>query len=164
MTIEPGLRVVSICGSLRAKSYNGALLKALPALAPGSMSFVEGASIANLPHYDFDLQQLSGPAAAAVELGAAIREAEGVVIVSPEYNYSVPGVLKNAIDWLSRLPQQPFKDKPVSHPVGVGGPARRRAHAISLAPNSRVARCAGVRASRSDGRLGGDEVRRGTAC
>ena len=62
-----------------------------------------------------------------------IRDADGVLFVTPEYNWSMPGVLKNAIDWVSRMKDQPFKDKPVAIAVGEPGPARRRAHAVSLA-------------------------------
>jgi chromate reductase len=61
----------------------------------------------------------------------AIRQADGVIFCSPEYNYSLPGVLKNAIDWLSRLPDQPFKNKPVliqSASQGVFGGARMQYH------------------------------------
>ena len=62
-------------------------------------------------------------------MGEAIAKADGIIIVSPEYNYSTPGVLKNAIDWLSRLPNQPFAGKPValqSASMGVFGGARER--------------------------------------
>jgi chromate reductase len=77
------------------------------------MSFTAAPPVINLPHYDFDLQSASGPAASAMELAVAIREADAVIIASPEYNYSVPGVLKNALDWISRVPNQPLIKKPV---------------------------------------------------
>ena len=106
------LEILTLCGSIRERSYNAALIRALPALSPGGMVFVEAPLIVNIPHYDADLQQLSGPPASAAALVTAIREADGVIIVSPEYNYSVPGPLKNAIDWVSRVPKQPFAAKP----------------------------------------------------
>ena len=59
-----------------------------------------------------------------------MRAADGVLIVSAEYNWSIPGGLKNAIDWLSRYKEVSFKDKPVLHPVGGAGPAGRLAHAV----------------------------------
>jgi chromate reductase len=125
------MNILTICGSIRSGSYNAALIRALPKLAPGGMSFTAAPLIVNVPHYDADMQQASGPAAVAVELGQAIREADGVLIVSPEYNYSIPGALKNAIDWVSRLPNQPFAGKPVliqSVSAGVIGGARMQHH------------------------------------
>jgi chromate reductase, NAD(P)H dehydrogenase (quinone) len=107
------LNVVTILGSLRKGSYAGSVLRALPALAPGSMGFTPFPSIGDVPHYDFDLETSSGVPHPIALLANAMREADGVIIVSPEYNYSVPGVLKNTIDWLSRVPNQPFANKPV---------------------------------------------------
>ncbi len=125
------LRTLTICGSVRSGSYNRALLRALPGLGPGEMTFIDAPPIVNIPHYDFDLQQASGPAAAALELAEAIRKADAVVIASPEYNYSIPGVLKNALDWISRAPKQPLAGKPVliqSVSGGVLGGARMQYH------------------------------------
>jgi chromate reductase len=65
-----------------------------------------------LPFYDADIQAVGFPDS-VTGLGRAIKAADGVVIVTPEYNYSVPGGLKNAIDWVSRLPDKPFAGKPV---------------------------------------------------
>jgi chromate reductase len=126
-----GINILTLCGSIRAKSYNASLVRALPKLAPGGMFFTAAPPIANIPHYDADMQQASGPPAVAVELGHAIREADGVLIASPEYNYSIPGALKNAIDWASRLPNQPFAGKPVliqSVSTGAVGGARMQHH------------------------------------
>jgi chromate reductase len=117
-----GMNILTLCGSVRAKSYNAALIRALPKLAPGGMTFTPAPLIANIPHYDADMQQASGPPAVAAELGHAIREADGVLIASPEYNYSIPGALKNAIDWVSRLPDQPFANKPVAIQSASQGP------------------------------------------
>ena len=105
------LKVLGISGSLRRGSYNTAALKAAQALAPEDMS-VEIASIADIPFYDADVQAEGFPALVQA-LGEQVRAADAVLIASPEYNYSIPGVLKNAIDWISRLPDQPFAGKPV---------------------------------------------------
>jgi chromate reductase len=125
------LELLTLCGSVREKSYNAALVRALPALAPGGVVLIEAPLIVNIPHYDADLQQISGPPAAAAALVTAIREADAVIITSPEYNYSVPGTLKNAIDWVSRVPKQPFSAKPVliqSVSAGLLGGARMQYH------------------------------------
>lgn len=105
--------VLTICGSLRKQSYNAALVRALPALAPEGMRFTAAPSVDTMPHYNHDDQEASGFPASANAFADAIRAADGVVIVSPEYNWTIPGTLKNAIDWVSRMKDQPFKDKPV---------------------------------------------------
>jgi chromate reductase, NAD(P)H dehydrogenase (quinone) len=124
--------VLGIAGSLRRGSFNAALLRALPELAPSSMSIdTEREAIGAFPLYNADVQSEQGFPAEVETLGERIRAADGVVIVTPEYNYSVPGVLKNAIDWLSRLSDQPFKDKPValqSASPGLLGGARAQYH------------------------------------
>ncbi len=68
------------------------------------------------------MQDASGIPGAVADLAEAIRAADGVVIVSPEYNWSIPGALKNAIDWVSRIKDMPFKDKPVAIQSASGGP------------------------------------------
>lgn len=108
------LEVLAICGSLRKQSFNKALIRTLPALAPEGMRIVDAPPIATIPHYDADVQNEHGfpePVNALVE---AIRSADGVIFATPEYNFSVPGVLKNAIDWISRIPDQPLAGKPVA--------------------------------------------------
>lgn len=112
--------VLVICGSLRKGSLNRAIVNTLPALAPDGMRFTEAPSFAGLPIYDADLQADGFPPAVEA-MGEAIRAADGVIIVTPEYNYSVPGGLKNAIDWISRLPDQPFAGKPVALQSASGG-------------------------------------------
>ena len=127
----PDLEVLAICGSLRRGSYNRILMEALPGLAPAGMRIAAAPSIGEMPLYDFDRQQSEGFPASVTALGDAIRAADGVIFVTPEYNYSVPGALKNAIDWVSRLPNQPFKDKPValqSVSTGILGGARCQYH------------------------------------
>jgi chromate reductase, NAD(P)H dehydrogenase (quinone) len=116
------INVLTICGSLRKASLNRALLNALPGLAPAGMTFNEAPSYRGFPLYDADFQSSAGIPAEVAALGNAIRAADAVVIASPEYNWSIPGALKNAIDWSSRLPEQPFKEKPVLIQSVSGGP------------------------------------------
>lgn len=113
MTEKLTLDIVTLCGSARKDSYNAALLRALPNLASGAMHFEEGPSVADIPIYDGDLERTSGLPSAIVGLVTQIREADGVVIATPEHNYSIPGGLKNLLDWVSRAPNQPFAKKPV---------------------------------------------------
>lgn len=137
------MQILTICGSLRKGSFNKSIVNALPALAPASMKFVEAPSFASFPIYNADDQNSSGFSAAIKKLADAIRLADGVVIVSPEYNYSVPGGLKNALDWVSRLKEQPFVNKPVALMSASGGPmggARMQYHMrqIMVFLNARV--------------------------
>ncbi|MDR3468912.1 MAG: NAD(P)H-dependent oxidoreductase [Xanthobacteraceae bacterium] len=116
------LNVVTISGSLRKGSYNSALQRALPGLAPAGMTLTPAPAYDSFPLYNADLQAEAGFPAAVTAFADAIRAADGVIIITPEYNYSVPGALKNAIDWVSRLEHQPFKDKPVAIQSATGGP------------------------------------------
>jgi chromate reductase, NAD(P)H dehydrogenase (quinone) len=116
------LSVLMICGSLRKGSYNRALMNTLPSLAPADMKLTEAPPFRGFPLYDADMQASSGFPADVMALAAAIRAADGVIIITPEYNFSIPGGLKNAIDWVSRTPDQPFKDKPVAIQSATGGP------------------------------------------
>ena len=108
------LNVLSICGSLRKGSYNAALMRTLPSLAPDGMTIKPAPAWDRFPVYNFDDQQSGGIPAEVTAWADAIREADGIIIISPEYNWSIPGGLKNAIDWASRLDDVPFKDKPVA--------------------------------------------------
>jgi chromate reductase len=115
------LDVLVICGSLRRGSYNAALARTLPGLAPAGLSLRPAPSFANFPIYNADIQTTSGFPAEANAWADAIRGADALIIVSPEYNWSIPGGLKNAIDWVSRMKEQPFKDKPVALQSAAGG-------------------------------------------
>jgi len=108
------VNVVCICGSLRKGSYNRMVMNALPGLAPAGMTLSESPSFADFPNYNADVQEASGIPPAVQKLADAIRAADGVIFNSPEYNFSIPGGLKNAIDWLSRVQNQPFAGKPVA--------------------------------------------------
>src|ERR1043165_8497296 len=116
------LNVITIAGSLRKGSFNAALARQLPKFAPEGMSITDAPPWGEIPVYNADVQGASGFPANATAFADAIRAADGVVIVSPEYNYGVPGGLKNAVDWLSRMKDQPFKDKPVALQSVAGGP------------------------------------------
>jgi chromate reductase len=123
--------VLVICGSLRKGSYNAALARALPELAPAGMTFKDAPAYDALPMYNADVQEASGFPPAAEDLASAIRAADGVIIVSPEYNWTIPGALKNALDWVSRMKEQPFVDKPVaiqSCSIGPMGGSRMQYH------------------------------------
>jgi chromate reductase len=115
------LKVLTICGSLRKGSYNAALVRMAPKLAPAGLSFHDAPSFAEMPIYNFDEQHAGGFPPSAVAWADAIRAADGILIASPEYNWSIPGGLKNAIDWVSRMKEQPFKDKPVAVQSAAGG-------------------------------------------
>jgi chromate reductase len=125
------LNVLVICGSLRKRSYNAALARTLPELAPAGMALTDAPAYDALPMYNADIQEASGFPPTAEDLAAAIRAAAGVIIVSPEYNWTIPGALKNAIDWVSRMKDQPFVEKPValqSCSIGAMGGSRMQYH------------------------------------
>ena len=114
------LNILTICGSLRKNSFNAALTRALPALAPAGLSIKPAPDWASIPIYNHDIQDAGWPAPVTA-WADAIRAADGVIIVSPEYNWTIPGGLKNLIDWLSRLKDQPFKDKAIAIQSCAGG-------------------------------------------
>jgi chromate reductase len=93
-------RILAISGSLRERSYNRALLRAAEELAPAGVK-IEEVDLSPIPFYDGDLEAVGDPEPVA-ELRAAVAEADALLIATPEYNRGTSGVLKNAIDWLSR--------------------------------------------------------------
>jgi chromate reductase, NAD(P)H dehydrogenase (quinone) len=99
------VRILAVSGSLRAESYNTALARAAIELAPTGTEIELYEGLAWIPPYDGDDDGEDPPATVAM-LRARIREADGLLVVTPEYNGSVPGVLKNAIDWASRPPRE----------------------------------------------------------
>ena len=116
------LNVITIVGSLRKGSYNAALARQIPQWAPEGMSITASPPWQGFPIYNADVQSASGFPADVEALAAAVRAADGVVFVTPEYNYGIPGGLKNAIDWVSRMKDQPFIGKPVAIQSVTGGP------------------------------------------
>jgi len=111
MTDSRPLDILTICGSLRKASLHLMLQNTLPELAPEGMKLDPWRQLHGWPMYDHDIQDQGFPEV-VTELADRIRAADGLIYISPEYNWSVAGALKNAIDWMSRLPNQPFKDKP----------------------------------------------------
>ena len=123
------INVLGLSGSLREASLNSAALRAAAELAPAGMTVNRG-TIAGIPLYDEDLRGRGTPESVTM-LAQAISSADAVLLATPEYNYSVPGVLKNAIDWLSRLDPQPFAGKPLAimgASMGRLGTARAQYH------------------------------------
>jgi chromate reductase len=106
-------RIVALAGSLRRGSYNRALIHATEELAPDGMT-IEPIEIGELPFYNADVEAEGDPPS-VVAFKAALRQADGILIATPEYNDGVPAVLTNAIDWGSRLPgRSPLIGKPVA--------------------------------------------------
>lgn len=108
--------IIGLSGSLRAGSFNSALLRAAAELAPEGTT-VEIGSIRGIPLYDGDVEREQGLPAAVTALKERIAACDALLLVTPEYNHSIPGVFKNAIDWLSRPPAdipRVFSGKPVA--------------------------------------------------
>jgi NAD(P)H-dependent FMN reductase len=108
--------LLGIAGSLRRGSYNKMLLRAAAALAPDGCR-VDTADLAGIPLYDADVEREQGIPPAVAELKERVAAADGLLLATPEYNNSMPGVFKNAIDWLSRPPKdipRVFGGKPVA--------------------------------------------------
>jgi chromate reductase len=123
------LKVLGVCGSLRKGSFNRMALDAAIELAPPGLE-IERFDIAPIPPYNEDVRAAGFPPVVE-ELRAKIKSADALLIATPEYNFSIPGVLKNAIDWASRPPDQPFNGKPVAllgASAGVTGTARSQQH------------------------------------
>jgi chromate reductase len=95
------IKVLGIAGSLRRDSYNKALLRAAQQLAPAEMTIDTYEDLGSIPPYNGDVESEAFPEVVN-EFKQRIRAADGILIVTPEYNYGLPGVLKNAIDWASR--------------------------------------------------------------
>lgn len=123
------MRILGISGSLRTNSFNTAALRACLPLLPSGVT-LEIFDLARIPLYNEDVYQQGFPASVQM-LREKIADADALLIATPEYNYSIPGVLKNAIDWASRPPSQPFDGKPIAlmsaSPGALGG-ARSQYH------------------------------------
>jgi chromate reductase, NAD(P)H dehydrogenase (quinone) len=134
------MRILGIAGSLRESSYNRALLRAARELLPEGTELVEH-DLRDLPFYDGDVEAAGDPES-VVALKEAIREADALLIATPEYNRGVPGVLKNAVDWASRPAlASPLTGKPVAimgASTGRGGTARAQEQLRSALEFSRA--------------------------
>jgi chromate reductase len=124
--LRDGLRVVGIAGSLRRESYNRALLCAAQQLTPPSL-VIDVELLDDIPMFNADLDGLATPPAVE-RLRRAVGEADGLLLVTPEYNHGVPGVMKNAIDWLSQ---------PLAHSVLDGKPTAIMGASTGLAGTAR---------------------------
>ena len=123
------VRILGIAGSLRRESYNRAALRAATKLAPEGAT-IDILELDGIPGFNQDEEQ--NPPAKVVEMKKRIREADAILFVTPEYNYSVPGVLKNAIDWASRpYGDSAWNGKPAAimgASIGMIGTARAQYH------------------------------------
>jgi chromate reductase len=125
--VNDRVRILGIAGSLRRLSFNKALLRAAVELAPDDVELTTFDRLREIPHYDQDLDTADAPEAATA-LREAIRAADALLLVTPEYNYGIPGALKNAIDWASRPPAtSPLRGKPaglMGASTGISGTMR----------------------------------------
>lgn len=122
-------RILAIGGSLRKDSYNRLLIEEARRVAPEGVT-VDIADLSDVPFYDGDVEAAGLPAS-VVRLAEQVEQADAILIATPEYNYSIPGVLKNSIDWLSRVPTKPIQGKPVglaSASMGGLGGSRAQYH------------------------------------
>jgi len=131
------MKVLAISGSLRAASWNTALLRAMQQTAPSGVE-VELCVLHDLPFFNEDLESASGWPAAVMALRRKVQEADAVIVSTPEYNSGMPGVLKNAFDWLSRTTAEHpsvLMDKPlalVGATMGSFGTAIAQASALPM--------------------------------
>ena len=108
------MRILAISGSLRRGSHNTALLRAAARLLPPGVELVLYEGLRDIPPYDDDVRVRERPAAVQ-RLWDAVEAADAVLVSTPEYNHSIPGQLKNALDWLSRpLAESPLRNKPAA--------------------------------------------------
>lgn len=147
------MRILALGGSLRAASKNRALLDEVAALAPADteLDLSQLGIIGSLPLFNQDLLESYGLPAGAAKLKDSLRTAEGLLIATPEYNWGIPGFLKNAIDWASRPPNDiphVFGDLPVAL-IGAGGGAGTRLRKTPGCRYSAFSRCAPGSGSRS---------------
>jgi chromate reductase len=110
MNVQSAVKLIGISGSLRKQSYNSAALRAISSILPENTKF-SIADISRLPFYNSDVEQLGLPDMVG-NLRAQVAAADAIIFAVPEYNFSLPGVLKNALEWLSRPPQPPANAKP----------------------------------------------------
>jgi chromate reductase, NAD(P)H dehydrogenase (quinone) len=110
MSASSRIKLLGISGSLRAQSYNSGALSVVGSVLPEDMEFGV-ASLSDLPFFNADVEQRGFPAAVE-SFRRNVAAADALIFAVPEYNFSVPGVLKNALEWLSRPPNSPTNGKP----------------------------------------------------
>ena len=110
MATQSPIKLLGISGSIRKQSYNSGALRSIPSLLPDGMTF-EVAELAGVPFYNADVEQTGFPDAVK-EFRARVAGADALIFAVPEYNFSLPGVLKNALEWLSRPTNPPVNGKP----------------------------------------------------
>lgn len=168
MDQRPPFRILALAGSYRSGSYNQALLAAARQQAPPHVT-IEDVDLRTVPYYDRDLEAAGDPPPVQ-QLKQAVRAADAVLVVTPEYNGGVPGVLKNGIDWASRkYPAAPLRDKLVAvigATPGRGGTASAQDHIrrVLARTGAMVVEDAELRLARAgdvieDGVVTSDEVR-----
>jgi chromate reductase len=108
----PGMSVLALGGSLRRNSFNHRVVQAVPTLAPKSLQISVYDELASVPLFNEDLEMPRAPPGVE-RLRSAVASAEGMLIATPEYNQSLPGVVKNMVDWLSRGEPVVIEDKPI---------------------------------------------------
>ena len=109
------MKVLGISGSLRRDSYNTSLLRAAAELLPDGVELVVFEDLAAIPPYDEDVDSAPEAPPAVAALRRAVEDADGLLVVTPEYNGSIPGQLKNALDWVSRpFATNPLRNKPAA--------------------------------------------------
>ena len=159
--------LIGISGSLRSGSYNTALLRAAVEDLPKGVT-AEIAALNDIPMYDWDTERGEGFPAPVADLRARVAAADGIVFATPEYNFSVTGALKNAIDWLSRGPSSPIDFKPAAivGTGGGGGTRRSQQHLREILSHNSLRVLAepqvlvpGARMRFADGELADDAVR-----
>jgi chromate reductase len=114
--------ILPLLGSLRRRSFNRMALAAARERLPAGTTMLPEPDLRPVPPYDDDVRVADGFPPVVEAIREAIRQADAVLFVSPEYNFSIPGVLKNTLDWVSRGADQPFRDKPVGMMGASGGP------------------------------------------
>ena len=125
------MRILALSGSCRADSWNARLLRAAGHLAPANMEIVPAIAIDRLPHFNEDAEKGRFATGVVADFCRAMACSDALLIATPEYNQSLPGVLKNALDWLSRSDPDPLQGKPVAvigATVGPWGTRLAQAH------------------------------------
>lgn len=113
--------VTVLVGSLRKLSFHRVIAENYPRILP-DVNFIVYQDLDKIPYYNTDIQTSTGFPAEITKIAESINKSEAVIFLTPEYNYSIPAVLKNAIDWLSRLPDTPLAKKNVGIQTGSLGP------------------------------------------